>query len=56
MKRGTVQFAVWVITDLTGSLSAVQRGLLVQLMATAPDDVDAQAMLSAEFVGTVPGF
>jgi hypothetical protein len=56
LKRGTVQFAIWVITDLTGSLSALQRSLLVQLMATAPDDVDTQAMLSAEFSGTVPDF
>jgi hypothetical protein len=53
LKRGTVQFAISVITDGTGSLTAYQRSLLVQLIAAAPDDVATQAALSDQFAATV---
>jgi hypothetical protein len=53
LKAGVVQYAVWEITNGRGSLTAQQRSMLVAMLATAADDVEALANMSLQFVDTL---
>jgi hypothetical protein len=56
-KASAVQFAVWEITDGSGTLTTQQRNLLVSLLATPADDITAQLALFEQFrvtLSTIP--
>lgn len=53
LKATATQFAIWEITDGTGTLNAQQRSLLTQLYATAADDLTAQSTLFEQFQATL---
>ena len=53
LKATATQFAVWEITDGTGTLTAQQRSLLTQLYATAADDFTTQSTLFEQFRATL---
>jgi hypothetical protein len=52
-KMSAVQFSIWLVTDGNGSLTALQRSLLVQMLATAPDDDAQQAALYQQLFNTL---
>ena len=53
LKATATQFAIWEITDGTGTLTAQQRSLLTQLYATAADDFTTQSTLFEQFQATL---
>ena len=53
VKATAVQDAIWEINNGRGALTAMQRGLLVSLLATAAGDVATQTLILLDFQSTL---
>ncbi len=53
LKASAVQFAIWEVTDGKGSLTAQQRGLMVSILGTSPDDLLGLSTYYQQFLATL---